>query len=353
MCDPFTSLTDPPLTFAAPPGLHRVAVTWVNESDPDEDERMVPAYLSVQFTDAPTATAAYAQPLDFLPVNDDAEPPLVGVDAGLIAFVDPEAARACGPTTDDWRPIFLGDSPTSWSAQLDASGRGAAVISLPNPRNGENVVITSTGGDGSFPVLATLAADGSVTGLHIDLLVAFAYTMTDTERAVHDAHKLLARCTAQLRNAQTKTVRAVAEHLPARVSDAAKATALKQPSVVRALSDREFAAMRDALSSVADSMATDLINHQDTIPWTESYSAQSGFDDTMTTWFQSRVAPIHKVLRDYGFASPLNIPAHSLFDSDDIDPSFAKALDAVKRARTDADAKQAADDRAVVDERWS
>jgi hypothetical protein len=43
---------------------------------------------------------------------------------------------------------------------------------MPLASNGENVVLSHSGwGDGFYPVLASYAADGTLLGIHIDLLV--------------------------------------------------------------------------------------------------------------------------------------------------------------------------------------
>ena len=63
----------------------------------------------------------------------------------------------------------------SWFALMDSRYhliRGAANVEMPLAPAGENVVLSPSGwGDGSYPVLASYAADGTLLGVHIDLLV--------------------------------------------------------------------------------------------------------------------------------------------------------------------------------------
>ncbi|MFJ3406649.1 DUF4241 domain-containing protein [Promicromonospora sp. NPDC090134] len=103
----------------------------------------------------------------------------VGVDAGTVGFADAEAIAACMPDDDstDWYDeVFDSGEPTSWFELMDSPDHyreGTANVTMPLAQAGENVVLSHSGwGDGFYPVVTTHAADGSLLGVHIDLLVA-------------------------------------------------------------------------------------------------------------------------------------------------------------------------------------
>lgn len=166
-CDPFTQLGSG-ARFTAPDGRHRVAVTIADVSGSGDGSHLREAYLSVLFSSAESTSVTEAQPLN------NSHPTFYGipVDAGTVAFVDGGAAQSFTPPDGDWERLFE-DGPESWFALMDSETHyfeGAANISLPGATHGENLVLTHSGwGDGIYPVAETRAADGSLTGLHIDL----------------------------------------------------------------------------------------------------------------------------------------------------------------------------------------
>ena len=79
-------------------------------------------------------------------------------------------------STDWYDLLFDSGEPTSWFELMDSADHyreGSANITMPLATAGENVVLSHSGwGDGFYPVVTTHAADGTLLGVHIDLLVA-------------------------------------------------------------------------------------------------------------------------------------------------------------------------------------
>ena len=76
----------------------------------------------------------------------------------------------------DWvGEVFVGDGPDGWFDLVESADHlivGCANLVMPLAQAGENVVIARWGwGDGFYPVLTTHSDDGSLLGVHIDLLV--------------------------------------------------------------------------------------------------------------------------------------------------------------------------------------
>jgi hypothetical protein len=101
----------------------------------------------------------------------------VGVDAGTVAFVDADAIPRCMPAIgSDWySEVFDTGGADGWFAQMDADSpypAGTANIVLPRATDGENLVLSHSGwGDGFYPLLQSVTADGTITAVHIELLV--------------------------------------------------------------------------------------------------------------------------------------------------------------------------------------
>lgn len=175
--DPYVSLGDG-LVTAVPPGSYPVRVTVADVSEARDGSHPREAYLSLVVSETdPVAEVRLVSP-------DGAEPPGdgefygVGVDAGTVAFADADAiASGMPPREVDWyEEVFDNDSDSSWFALQDDEDHyrsGCANIALPRATAGENVVLSHSGwGDGFYPVVTTHAADGTLLGVHIDLLVA-------------------------------------------------------------------------------------------------------------------------------------------------------------------------------------
>lgn len=176
-CDPLAYLYDP-VVLPVAPGRYPVLVTVADVSEAQDGSHRREAYLSVVFSDA-ESVAVEAAPNE-AGTPDDGEFWGVGVDAGTVGFVDADAIDRCMPGDDvDWySQVFDTGGDDGWFAQMDADSpypAGTANIVLPLATDGENVVLSHSGwGDGFFPLLRTVAADGSVTAIHIDLLVVGA-----------------------------------------------------------------------------------------------------------------------------------------------------------------------------------
>lgn len=176
--DPYVNLGDG-LVVAVPPGSYPAFVTVADVSQARDGSHLREAYLSLVVSDGgPVAEVRGVTP-------EGAEPPAdgehygVGVDAGTVGFADAEAIAACMPDDDstDWYDeVFDSGEPTSWFELMDSPDHyreGTANVPMPLAQAGENVVLSHSGwGDGFYPVVTTHAADGSLLGVHIDLLVA-------------------------------------------------------------------------------------------------------------------------------------------------------------------------------------
>jgi len=177
--DPFVSLGDG-LVTEVPPGSYPAFVTVADVSEAHDGSHLREAYLSLVVSDAaPAAEVRLVTPDGAEPLDDD-EFYGVGVDAGTVAFADAAAIASCMPPTDDdsswYDDVFDSDAPESWFNLMDNADHyldGCANVTMPLAGAGENVVLSHSGwGDGFYPVVTTHAADGSLLGVHIDLLVA-------------------------------------------------------------------------------------------------------------------------------------------------------------------------------------
>lgn len=174
--DPYVSLSEG-FVVPVPPGSYPVRVTIADVSPEADGSHLREAYLSIVLhDDVPVAEIRSVAPEGREPAGPD-EYYGVGVDAGTVAFADAEAVVRCMPPRhDDWyNELFDGDE-TSWFAQQDDPAHlrsGCANIVLPRATDGENVVLAHSGwGDGFYPLATTHAADGTLLGVHLDLLVA-------------------------------------------------------------------------------------------------------------------------------------------------------------------------------------
>lgn len=172
--DPFVAL-DLPLTVQIPPGDYPVAVTIADVSSEQDGSHLREAYLSLILSDAPAASIEPVHGPDGPPENGSYFG--VAVDAGTVAFFDAAAVETSMPGDgDDWYDeVFNTGEPGSWFDIMDAETPlrpGAANIEMPLATAGENVVLAHSGwGDGVYPVVQTLDAEGRLTGVHIDLQV--------------------------------------------------------------------------------------------------------------------------------------------------------------------------------------
>jgi hypothetical protein len=177
--DPFVSLGES-LVVTVPAGAYPVRVTVADVSDEQDGSHLREAYLSVVLAEGVVARVEGLAPAGASDA-DEGEPDDelfhgVVVDAGTVAFADAEAVRTLMPEGDWYEDLFDDGKPTSWFARMDDPTHlrgGSANIVLPLASSGENVVLAHSGwGDGWYPVLGSYAADGTLLGVHIDLLVA-------------------------------------------------------------------------------------------------------------------------------------------------------------------------------------
>ena len=174
-CDPYVNLDDP-VVIPVPSGQYPVRVTMADLSEDRDGSFVRPANLSVVLSELEAASLEPAPSLDGPP--DAGRFWGIEVDAGTVAFVDAEAATRCMPgNRGDWRTeIFNSGAPDSWFAQANSDDplpSGTANIELPLATRGENLILARAGygDDGFYALDRTLAADGTVTGIHIDFEV--------------------------------------------------------------------------------------------------------------------------------------------------------------------------------------
>lgn len=180
-CDPFVTMGEAPVVDV-PPGDYPVRVTVADVSDEQDGSHLREAYLSVVLADGTAARVEAATRAGEALAEDEFW--MVGVDAGTVGFVDADAVRTAMPEGDWYDDLFDNGEPDSWFELMDSAQHlreGAANIVLPLAENGENVVLAHSGwGDGTYPIVRTVSADGRVLAVHIDLLVVGADLVDDS-----------------------------------------------------------------------------------------------------------------------------------------------------------------------------
>lgn len=162
-CDPFAALGDGPV-FEIEPGDYPVRVTIADISRKHDGSHERNAYLSLVLADGEPTALEVARPLR--------GPGYLGVDSGMVAFVDAEAAVAMSALADGAN-LYDAFEPGPWCVHVDSPEHyreGMANIVMPLDRAGENIIMASSGwGDGGYLVVLTRDAVGAPLGLHIDL----------------------------------------------------------------------------------------------------------------------------------------------------------------------------------------
>jgi hypothetical protein len=171
-CDPFVTLGEAPV-LDVPPGDYPVQVTVADVSEAQDGSHLREAFLSLRVADGEVARVEAATGPGGTLGEDEFW--MVGVDAGTVAFVDAEAARTKMPDGDWYEDLFENGREDSWFALMDSPDHlreGCANVVLPLATEGENLVLAHSGwGDGAYPVVRSVDADGRILGVHIDLLV--------------------------------------------------------------------------------------------------------------------------------------------------------------------------------------
>ncbi|KAF0811605.1 hypothetical protein IGB42_03894 [Andreprevotia sp. IGB-42] len=181
-CDPFVTLAHADnVEIAVPPGRYPVRATIADVSDEQDGSHEREAYLSLVLSDVPAVGWRFLAPLqpgDTAPEAEEDEFVGIPVDAGTVGFVDADAVARLMPdpaSTDWYETLVDSGGDDSWFAQMDDETRlraGCANIALPGASDGENLILAHSGwGDGIYAVIGTYAADGALTGVHIDLAV--------------------------------------------------------------------------------------------------------------------------------------------------------------------------------------
>ena len=178
-CDPFVTLErDQNVELAVAPGRYPVKVTIADVSEKQDGSHEREAYLSVLLSDAPATHWQF-----LVPLRPGTDAPVLGVrefigvpvDAGTVGFTDAEAIFRLmpDPAKTDWYASLFDCGPDSWFARMDDPAHiraGCANIALPSATDEESLVLAHSGwGDGVYAVVGTYVADGTLTGVHIDL----------------------------------------------------------------------------------------------------------------------------------------------------------------------------------------
>lgn len=177
--DPFVMLGNG-LVVSIPPGTYPVKVTIADVSDTGDGSHMRESYLSVIIGEGEPVVVENVRPegvsdQEWQDASSAGEYFGIGVDAGTVGFADASAVPTAMPPGDWYSDVYDSGEDHSWFALMDSRDHlipGAANVEMPLAVNGENVVLSHSGwGDGFYPVLASYAADGTLLGVHIDLLV--------------------------------------------------------------------------------------------------------------------------------------------------------------------------------------
>lgn len=161
--DPLVTI-DIPLLFNIPVGSYEVFATVADVSEEQDGSHYRECYLSLVVSDSESVDYVAVAPIGKEPPGLD-EAYMVMVDAGLISFFDSDAGAVANAM--DSNEYFnkveavLADHPTG----------GEFGVLTPDRSKGNLVISHSGWGDGRYPLMKTLDAQGSVTGFHIDLNV--------------------------------------------------------------------------------------------------------------------------------------------------------------------------------------
>lgn len=161
--DPFVNIHDPSV-IEIPKGEYPVYVTIADVSEAQDGSHYREAYLSIKLS---TEEAVALAPT----LLEDSEPLQegyfhgIGVDAGTVGFFDAVTSK------DFINRIDYDDQFDSWFDEMD-SNDGAVMITEVDGELTHTFAISHSGwGDGFYPLLTTLDAEGNLTGVHIDLQV--------------------------------------------------------------------------------------------------------------------------------------------------------------------------------------
>ncbi len=169
--DPFDYLGEG-LTFPVPPGEYPVVLTMADVSPAQDGSLEREAYLSLKLADGDVDVVKAG--LSTLGEPEDGVPYGVSVDEDLAGFADHVAASGCVPTSDWYDEILDVEDDESWISLVDSADhiqKGVANIVMPWATAGENVVMCQPSwGRGFYPVMASYDSDGTLLGLHIQLI---------------------------------------------------------------------------------------------------------------------------------------------------------------------------------------
>jgi hypothetical protein len=179
-CDPFACMRAGGNPFVSCPiGTFPVCVTLADVSERQDRSHIREAYATITFRAGKAAerrTLALARQGERPPVPKEGEYIGFPVDSGTACFVDDALTKSCMPNERTWlKDLFENERNDCWCARMDDPAHireGIANIKLPLGRDGENLILFHSGwGDGIFPVIGTLDADGQLMAVHIDFLV--------------------------------------------------------------------------------------------------------------------------------------------------------------------------------------
>lgn len=170
--DPFVNLGQG-LVVSVPAGQAPVFLTVAEVPYSNGHTELRNAYLSLILGEEPPLTVEYVTP--------EGKPPAppgkiygLSVDAGLAGFVDTQAVAEI--PDDLYNTVLDTGHPGAWIDIFSKDPRipKYANTIVPFAPAHQNIVFCESGwGDGFYPLLATRAADGRMTALHLDFGVVY------------------------------------------------------------------------------------------------------------------------------------------------------------------------------------
>lgn len=161
-CDPLTFADMAPFARAVPPGRYPATV-WAEDRDGQLGDV---GLLATRVSDAPVATweLALREGQDAKALKDG-EFFGMAVDAGMVALADAETMKAA-----EFRHDETAEKEDSYFDDVDeAAFENRAALLTPVPGEPGNMAICNSGGDGYFPCLWGLDAQGAPVVLVADL----------------------------------------------------------------------------------------------------------------------------------------------------------------------------------------
>jgi len=167
--DPF--ILDGYSIFEVPATEAEVYVTVADVTENQNGSHVREAYLSLIFSDAEPVDLKAANAVDKEELTDG-DFYGVPVDAGTVSFFDAVAMNNYIDHNEYEEQEVIADLWMDLMDEEEISPEGTALVAYPTEDSEDLIAIAHSGwGDGFYPVVKTVDADGKLLGLHIDLQV--------------------------------------------------------------------------------------------------------------------------------------------------------------------------------------